>query len=568
MTEDLSQVMRVRREKLDQLRERGITPYAYSFHRSHVGTEALAVFQEAEEQGSLDAEGNGPLVRVAGRIVSLRGHGKSAFAHLDDGSGSFQIYLRKDVLGEESFALVGLLDLGDWVGLEGPLFRTRMGEVTVRADRLVLLTKSLRPLPLGKTELDADSGETRTHGGFADTEGRYRQRYADLAVNPGVREVFRARSRLVTEIRRFLDARGFLEVETPVLQPLYGGAAARPFVTHHNALDSTLYLRIADELYLKRLIVGGLDRVYEIAKNFRNEGIDRFHNPEFTMVEFYEAFADYHAMMDTVEALLGQVAEAVTGGREVEFEGHTIRLEAPFARIGLLDGLQEAMGVDPRGVSDAELRARAEALGIPDLKGAGRGKLLDKLFGELVQPSLIQPTFVIDYPVELSPLAKLHRDDPTLTERFELFVAGQELANAFSELNDPLDQRARFEAQGVLREAGDDEAHTIDEDYIRALEYGMPPTGGVGIGVDRLAMLLIGQTTIRDVILFPTMRPEIQGRGEVRMPTGTVPEGGTGKGSGGEEVDEVSVHPPLPLGAGAPVPPADGPRGSAAEEPA
>jgi lysyl-tRNA synthetase class 2 len=309
-----------------------------------------------------------------------------------------------------------------------------------------------------------------------------------------------------------------VEVETPVLQPLYGGAAARPFVTHHNALDSTLYLRIADELYLKRLIVGGLDRVYEIAKNFRNEGIDRFHNPEFTMVEFYEAFADYHAMMDTVEALIGEVAEAVTGGRVVEYAGHTIRLEAPFARLGLLDGLRDAMGEDPRNISDADLRTRAEALGIPDLKGAGRGKLLDKLFGELVQPSLIQPTFVIDYPVELSPLAKLHRDDPTLTERFELFVSGQELANAFSELNDPLDQRARFEAQGVLKEAGDDEAHTIDEDYIRALEYGMPPTGGVGIGVDRLAMLLIGQSTIRDVILFPTMRPEVQGRGELRVP--------------------------------------------------
>ena len=277
--------------------------------------------------------------------------------------------------------------------------------------------------------------------------------------------------------------------------------------------------------------MGGLDRVYEIAKNFRNEGIDRFHNPEFTMVEFYEAFADYHAMMDTVEALLGQVAEAVTGGREVEFEGHTIRLEAPFARIGLLDGLQEAMGVDPRGVSDAELRARAEALGIPDLKGAGRGKLLDK--------ALRRAGAALPHPAHLRhrlpggtlpPWPRLHRDDPTLTERFELFVAGQELANAFSELNDPLDQRARFEAQGVLREAGDDEAHTIDEDYIRALEYGMPPTGGVGIGVDRLAMLLIGQTTIRDVILFPTMRPEIQGRGEVRMPTGTVPEGGTEKG--------------------------------------
>jgi lysyl-tRNA synthetase, class II len=522
--DDLSQVMRVRREKLEQLRARGVAPFAYHFDRSHTGAAALAAFGVAEEAGSLDPEGNGERVRVAGRMISFRAHGKSAFAHLDDGSVPFQVYFRRDVLGEESFALLDLLDLGDWIGVEGPLFRTRMGEVTVRADAVRLLTKSLRPLPLGKTEVDAETGERRSWGGFSDTEARYRQRYADLAVHPDVRDVFRARTRLVTELRRFLDERGFVEVETPVLQPLYGGAAARPFVTHHNALDARLYLRIADELYLKRLIVGGMDRVYEIAKNFRNEGIDRFHNPEFTMVEFYEAFADYHGMMDTVEALLVRVAEAVTGGREVEYGGERIRFDPPFRRIRLLDALGEAMGEDPRTLSDAELRARAEALSIPELKGAGRGKLLDKLFGELVQPSLVQPTFVIDYPVELSPLAKLHRDDPTLTERFELFVAGQELANAFSELNDPLDQRARFEAQGALREAGDDEAHRIDEDYVRALEYGMPPTGGVGVGVDRLAMLLTGQTSIRDVILFPTLRPEVVGAEGIRP--GVEEEGG------------------------------------------
>lgn len=506
--DDLSQVMRVRREKLDALRSRGVAPFAYRFDRSHSGVAALAAFAAAEEAGSLDGEGNGGEVRVAGRMISFRAHGKSAFAHLDDGTTSFQVYFRKDVLGEGLFELLGLLDLGDWLGVQGPLFRTRMGEVTVRADSLELLAKSLRPLPLGKTEVDSDTGERRSWGGFSDMEARYRQRYADLAVHPEVRDVFRARTRLVTEMRRFLDDRDFVEVETPVLQPLYGGAAARPFVTHHNALDLPLYLRIADELYLKRLIVGGMDRVYEIGKDFRNEGIDRFHNPEFTMLEFYQAFADYHDMMDAVEALLVQVAEAVAGGREVEYAGERIRFEPPFARVSLLDALGKAMGEDPRALDDAELRRRAEELGIPELKGAGRGKLLDKLFGELVQPGLVQPTFVIDYPVELSPLAKVHREDPALTERFELFVAGQEIANAFSELNDPLDQRARFEAQGALREAGDDEAHRIDEDYIRALEYGMPPTGGVGIGVDRLTMLLTGQTSIRDVILFPTLRPE------------------------------------------------------------
>jgi lysyl-tRNA synthetase, class II len=511
--DDLNQVMRVRREKLDALRSRGGLPWGYSFDRTHRAPEAGRLFEEAEAAGALDASGHGGVVRLAGRMVSFRSHGKSAFAHLEDGVGTLQLYFRRDHLGEEAFSFLDLLDLGDWIGVEGALFRTRTGEITVRVDRVELLSKSLRPLPLGKSETDAETGERRTFGGFSDTEARYRQRYADLAVHPDVREVFRARSRLVTELRRFLDDRGFLEVETPILQPLYGGAAARPFVTHHNALDSRLYLRIADELYLKRLIVGGLDRVYEIGKNFRNEGIDRFHNPEFTMVEFYQAFADYREMMELVELLLRQVARAVTGGMAVEYAGHRIDFEPAFARIRLLDALSAAMEVDVQTLSDAELRARCEALGIPELKGAGRGKLLDKLFGEYVQPSLIQPTFVTDYPVELSPLAKVHREDPALTERFELFVAGQEIANAFSELNDPIDQRARFEGQGALRDAGDDEAHRVDDDYVRALEYGMPPTGGVGIGVDRLTMLLTGSLSIRDVILFPTLRPEGAGAG-------------------------------------------------------
>lgn len=522
--DELNQVMRIRREKLERLRERGVPPFAYSFRRSHTGADAAALFRQAEEGGALDEAAMTPPVRVAGRLISHRGHGRTAFAHLDDGSTPLQVYFRRDVLGDEAWGLLELLDLGDWVGIEGPLFRTRMGEITVQVQRLELLAKSLRPLPLGKAEVDPATGERRSWGGVADPEARYRQRYADLAVHPEVREVFRTRARLVSALRAFLDGRGFVEVETPALQPLYGGASARPFVTHHHALDTRLYLRIADELYLKRLIVGGMDRVYEIAKNFRNEGLSRFHNPEFTMVEFYQAFADYREMMELVEALMEHVATAVTGGTRVEYEGHSIDFRPPFRRIRFLDALAEAMGEDPRALSELELRRRAEALSIPDLGGAGRGKLLDKLFGELVQPGLVQPTFVVDYPVELSPLAKLHREDPALTERFELFVAGQELANAFSELNDPLDQRARFEAQAELREAGDEEAHAIDEDYIRALEYGMPPTGGVGIGVDRWTMILTGRTSIREVILFPILRPEGRGRGE---------EGGEGGGEGG-----------------------------------
>ncbi|UCC25388.1 MAG: lysine--tRNA ligase, partial [Gemmatimonadales bacterium] len=452
--------------------------------------------------------GHGPRVRVGGRIVAWRGHGKSAFAHLEDARGRIQLYFRKNVLGDEAFAELDLLDLGDWIGVEGPLFRTRTGEVTVQVDSWELLSKSLRPLPMGKVEVDPDTGERTVYSGFADQESRYRQRYADLAVHPEVREVFRIRARVIAEMRRFLDDEGFLEVETPALQPLYGGAAARPFVTRHNALDRTMYLRIADELYLKRLIVGGFERVYEIAKDFRNEGLSRFHNPEFTMLEFYQAFADYEDMMELIERLLVHVVESVQGSRVVTFQGEEIRFERPFPRVVLLDALAEALGADPAALSEAELRDRAEALSIPDLEGAGRGKLYDKLFGELVQPGLVQPTFVVDYPVELSPLAKRHRNKEGLTERFELFVAGQEVANAFSELNDPVDQRQRFEGQARLRAGGDEEAHQIDEDYIRAMEYGMPPTGGLGMGVDRLVMLLTDQPSIRDVILFPVLRTE------------------------------------------------------------
>ncbi len=503
--DELSRVMRSRLEKLEALRARGIEPFAYSFDVTRRAAPSVVAFEEMEASGSL-VDGQGPQGRWAGRNVGFRSHGRSAFADLEDHTGRIQVYLKRNVLGDEAYELLDLLDLGDWIGVEGHLFRTRSGQVTVRADRIELLAKSLRPLPLGKVEADSGTGETRTWSGFVDRESRYRQRYADLAVNPRVREVFRSRAVIVATARRFLDERGYLEVETPVLQPLYGGASARPFVTRHNALDRVLYLRIADELYLKRLIVGGLDRVYEISKDFRNEGIDRFHNPEFTMLEFYQAFADYEEMMDLVERLFAALAEAVNGRAECSFRGESISFARPFARLSFVDALAGALGADPMELTLEELRNRAEELGADDLDGAGRGKLMDKLFGELVQPGLVQPTFVLDYPRELSPLAKPKRGAPGLAERFELFVAGEEFANAFSELNDPLAQRARLEDQAELRAAGDAEAQVVDEDYIRALEYGLPPTGGVGVGIDRVVMLLADQPSIRDVILFPTLR--------------------------------------------------------------
>jgi len=506
--EDLSQVLRHRREKLEELRERGIEPFAYNFDPSARAAEVVGAFQVAEDDETLSESGEGAVARVGGRIVGWRDMGRSIFAHVEDGSGRIQLYFKKNVLGEESFETLALLDLSDWLGAEGPTFRTRTGEVTIRVESWTLLTKSLRPLPLEKVEVDAETGERTVHSGFQDQETRYRQRYADLAVHPEVREGFRTRSHIVTALRRFLDGEGFLEVETPVLQPLYGGASAKPFVTHHHALDQTMYLRIADELYLKRLIVGGLDRVYEISKDFRNEGLSRVHNPEFTMLEWYQAFSDYEDQMDLVERMVLYVLDEVIGTRTITVGEHEITFAPPFRRLGLVSGLSEALGVDVHEMSDAELRAKAEELKAPDLDGAGRGKLIDKLFGEVVEPDLIQPTFVIDHPKELSPLAKPHRDDPRLTERFELYIGGAEIFNAFSELNDPIDQRERFEAQVALSEAGDDEAQPIDEDYIRALEYGMPPTGGVGMGVDRLVMMLTGQPSIRDVILFPILRTE------------------------------------------------------------
>ena len=506
--DDLSQVLRHRREKLDAIVERGMQPFAYNFTPTSSAASTIAAFETAEESDALDENGQGQRVVVGGRIVGWRDMGRSIFAHIEDGHGRVQLYFRKNVIGEESFETLSLLDVSDWIGAEGPTFRTRTGEVTVQVESWTLLTKSLRPLPFGKVETDPETGERTVYGGFQDQETRYRQRYADLAVHPEIRDVFRTRSRVITELRRFLDDEGFLEVETPVLQPLYGGASAKPFVTHHHSLDQTMYLRIADELYLKRLIVGGLDRVYEISKDFRNEGLSRVHNPEFTMLEWYQAFSDYEDQMDLVERMVLHILDTVVGERVIRSGDREIPVTVPFRRLGLVSGLSEALGQDVHQMSDAELRSKAEELGIADLDGSGRGKLIDKLFGELVEPGLLEPTFVIDHPKELSPLAKVHRSDPRLTERFELYIGAAEIFNAFSELNDPIDQRQRFEAQAALRDAGDDEAQQVDDDYIRALEYGMPPTGGVGMGVDRFVMMLTGQTSIRDVILFPILRTE------------------------------------------------------------
>ncbi|HYQ96259.1 MAG TPA: lysine--tRNA ligase [Candidatus Eisenbacteria bacterium] len=478
-----------RREKLDALIQRGIEPYAYRFDVTH-GSAAIQERHKALEEA-------GERVRYAGRLMTKRGHGKAAFAHVKDKDGLMQIYLREDVLGPEAFARAMELDLGDWIGVEGSVFVTKTGETTVRAERLELLAKSLRPLP------------EKWHG-LTDVEIRYRQRYTDLIVNDDVRRVFRERAAIVRALRAFLDARGFLEVETPVLQPVHGGASARPFVTHHNALDMKLYLRIADELYLKRLIVGGLERVYEISKDFRNEGMDRTHNPEFTMLEFYQAFADYEEMLQMTQAMLLDLVRGIRGDTRVPYDGATIDFAPPWRRLTIAEAAAEGLGVGARDLPKDErsLRAAAGRAGILLGPAFGYGRILDEIVSVKVQPKLQNPTFLVDHPREISPLAKVKRGNPQVVERFELIVAGMEVANSFSEQNDPLEQRRAFEQQAALRDRGDDEAQVLDQDYLRALEMGMPPTGGVGVGIDRLVMLLTDSRSVRDVILFPHMRPE------------------------------------------------------------
>ncbi len=504
--DDRSFVEAARREKRAALEADGVPAFAYRFERSHTAAEARAAYDDAMGD-------DGPAVDVAGRIVGLRSQGKTTFLHLEDGSGRIQVYLKRDLLGD-AYGLLQRLDLDDHIGVHGRVFRTRAGEITIRAENrsagggLILLAKSLRPLPRGKTRTGEDGATT--FGGLQDPEVRYRQRYADLAVHPDVRAVFRLRAAAVSWIRRYMDEQGFLEVETPILQPLYGGAAARPFVTHHNALDMPLYLRIADELYLKRLLVGGFERVYEIGHDFRNEGMDRTHNPEFTMLEAYQAYADYGDMMTLVEGLMSGVVQHCLGTLRLERYGTVLDFTPPFRRVRFIDGIRERTGLDLRTSTEAEMRALLRARGAEDehLAALSGGRLQDEVFRVVLEPDMVQPTFVLDYPKPLSPLAKEHRDDPALTERFELFVGGRELANAFSELNDPDDQRRRFEDQVGQKAAGNDETQPYDGDYIRALEYGMPPAGGVGLGIDRLIMLIADQPSIRDVILFPAMRPE------------------------------------------------------------
>lgn len=476
-------------EKLSALRAAGLDPYPARFSCTHAVAEALQAFAASE------GKAEPPVVRTAGRLMAVRVMGKATFAHIRDGSGSIQIYLRQDEVGEEGYTLfLKLFDLGDFIGVEGPLFRTRTGEVTIRVGSFVMLAKTLRPLP------------EKWHG-LTDVEARYRQRYLDLLVNERAHQTFVIRTRLVSAIRRYLDERGFLEVETPVLQPIYGGAAARPFVTHHNELDADLYLRISDELYLKRLIIGGLDRVYEIGHDFRNEGVSTRHNPEFTQIEVYQAYADYNDMMCLTESIWHAAAMEVVGTAKVTFQGHELDLTPPWRRLRMRDAILEATGIDiagSRSLDDLRQQIQERKLDL-DWKPTW-GQQVEELMKECVEPSLIQPTFLLDYPLDISPLAKQKPDAPGFVERFEFFIGTVECGNAFSELNDPLDQRARFELQGQQFQAGDEEAHPMDEDWIRALEYGMPPTGGLGFGIDRMTMLFTDNPSIREVILFPALR--------------------------------------------------------------
>ncbi|MGB3306601.1 MAG: lysine--tRNA ligase [Thermomicrobiales bacterium] len=508
---ELSELQEIRRQKVETFRERGVEPYPTRAQRTHTTSEAIALFTQQEADGQLEDATSSTEVTLTGRIVSFRHMGKTVFAHIRDGAGELQLYIRKDQIGEDRYAdVLKLYDLGDFVQASGHLFRTRTGEVSLRAADLRMLSKALNAPP------------EKWHG-VQDVETRYRKRYVDLIANADVRKVFEIRSKTVTALRQVLDARGYLEVETPTLQPLYGGAAARPFTTFHNSLSQTFYLRIADELYLKRLLVGGFERVYEIAKNFRNEGIDRNHSPEFTMLEFYEAYGDYETMMSLVEEMIAHVVTTVHGGPRFTFQGNEIDVTTPWPRKTLREAIRDASGIDYVEYPDqASLQAAARKAGADIEEGTVWPRIVDELLKQFVRPFQIQPIFLTDYPVELSPLAKRKPSDPTHVERFQPYIGGGEIGNAFTELNDPLDQLERFLEQQKDREAGDEEAMPIDEDFVTALMYGMPPTGGVGIGIDRLVMLLADQPTLRDVILFPAMRRLPQGseQGDATEPDG------------------------------------------------
>jgi len=498
---ELSEQEILRRQSMVKLRELGIEPYPAPLYPVNASAKSIEAEYDPEK-------GNLQDICIAGRIMSRRIMGAASFMELQDATGRIQIYVKRDEIcpGEDktmyNTVFKKLLDIGDVVGIKGFAFITQTGQLSVHAKELTVLSKSLKVLPIVK---EADG---KVHDAFTDPELRYRQRYVDLIVNPQVKEVFIKRSKIIATMREYFNAAGCLEVETPILQSIPGGATARPFITHHNALDIPLYMRIANELYLKRLIVGGFDGVYEFAKDFRNEGMDKTHNPEFTCMEIYVAYKDYIWMMDFVEKMLNKIAVAVNGTTKVNIGGNEIDFGGEYRRLPILDAIKEYAGVDVKGMDEDQLRDTCKKLGVEIEPSMGKGKLIDAIFGEFCEDKLIQPTFIIDYPVEMSPLTKRHRTDPTLTERFELFVNGKELANAYSELNDPVDQLERFEDQARLKASGDDEAMFIDYDFVRALEYGMPPTSGLGMGIDRLTMFMTGQTTIQDVLFFPQMRPE------------------------------------------------------------
>jgi len=503
----LSEQEQIRRQKLEELQKLGIEPYPSELFDVNFYTQEILDNYHPELNNFQE-------VSLAGRLMSIRVKGKASFAELQDASGRIQLYINRDEIcpGEDkelyNTVFKKLLDLGDFVGVTGRVFVTMVGETSIHVTGFKLLSKSLRPLPVVKERVDEATGEKITYDAFTDPEQRYRQRYVDLVVNPQVRDAFVKRTLLVQAMRNYLNDKGYLEVETPILQPLYGGAAARPFKTHHNSLDMTLYLRIANELYLKRLIVGGFDGVYEFSKDFRNEGMSRFHNPEFTQMELYVAYKDYYWMMDLVEEMVERVALALHGKTEVQVGENVINFQRPWKRFTMFESIKEYTGIDITDMDEAALRETAATLHVQLDPSMGKAKIIDEIFGEHVEPKLIQPTFITDYPVEMSPLAKKHRSKPGLVERFEAICNGKEICNAFSELNDPIDQRQRFEDQLELGKRGDTEAMVLDEDFLRALEYGMPPTAGLGIGIDRLSMIMTNSNSIQDVLFFPQMKPE------------------------------------------------------------